>query len=190
MLYALFYGGLAGALITLVIAAILFVKLDIAEVIRDLFGIHRKPGAKKEKRRVFRTGPQSHTGSQSCSQPFSQTGTQSGDGPSKWPRPWTREVPGLQSLAEDSSPVLAHSMQPSASSEPTALLQEEFQSQQDVWPDSRTGQETVLLDADSDDETTLLGAWPEEDRQEPPGSREFFFKKDMDIMVVHSDIII
>ena len=51
MLYVYLYGGLAGALITFIVAVILFIKLDIIEVIYDLLGIRRRRRKLKKKKK-------------------------------------------------------------------------------------------------------------------------------------------
>ncbi|MFD0826524.1 hypothetical protein ACT8ZR_12755 [Neobacillus sp. M.A.Huq-85] len=53
----MFYGGLAGALITLAISIILFVKMEIAQVITDLTGFQFR----KKRRRTAEESRERHT---------------------------------------------------------------------------------------------------------------------------------
>ncbi|MDQ6595096.1 hypothetical protein [Bacillus salipaludis] len=53
----MFYGGLAGALITLAISIVLFVKMEIAQVFTDLTGIQFR----KKRRRIDEESREKHT---------------------------------------------------------------------------------------------------------------------------------
>lgn len=149
MFHVLLYGGLVGALITLVIAVILFIKLDIPQVIQDLLGIRRTPKT-REKRKRRNKGAKNTKDNISGNHRIAKYPTEVTDG-------------GLTTeLLSDE--VAA-----------TALLEEGDPNETTLLDASEN--ETTLLDGG---ETTLLGA-------QQNAATQSFFKKELDIIVVHSN---
>lgn len=141
MYHILLYGGLAGALITLIIAIILFIKLDITQVIQDLFGIRRTPKTKEKRRKSKGTGITTNN--------ITKNSTEVTEGS------LTTELLYDEVAA-------------------TTLLEEE---PNETTILGKSGEETTLLE----EETTLLGG-----NEKEPTQR--YFKKELDIIVVHSEV--
>ncbi|MEH7246193.1 hypothetical protein V7114_05285 [Neobacillus niacini] len=142
----MFYGGMAGAIITLIISIILYVKMGIAQVVEDLTGIsfrkrlHKKRKAKEESNQ----------------------------------KRLTQEIMLKKQYAREAA--ASQETELMSSIEETALL-----------GDDGYIEETSLLIADFE-ETTVLSADMEEtsfliEEEEP-------FKKEVDVIVVHSNTII
>ncbi|MEH7115080.1 hypothetical protein V7124_22365 [Neobacillus niacini] len=142
----MFYGGMAGAIITLIISIILYVKMGIAQVVEDLTGIsfrkrlHKKRKAKEESNQ----------------------------------KRLTQEIMLKKQYAREAA--ASQETELMSSIEETALL-----------GDDGYIEETSLLTADFE-ETTVLSADMEEtsfliEEEEP-------FKKEVDVIVVHSNTII
>lgn len=141
----MFYGGMAGAMITLIISIILYVKMGIAQVVEDLTGIsfrkrlHKKRKAKEESNQ----------------------------------KRLTKEIMLKKQYAREAA--ASQETELMSSIEETALLGDG-----DI-------EETALLTADFE-ETTVLSVAIEEtssliEEDEP-------FKKEVDVIVVHSNTII
>ena len=140
------YGGMAGAVITLIILIILYVKMGIAQVVEDLTGISlRKRLQKKQK----------------------------AQDESKEKR-LTKEIMLKKQYAREA-----------AASQETELMNSEIE-ETALLGDGYI-EETLLLTADFD-ETTVLSAEVEETSLLL--EEEDFFKKEVDIIVVHSTTII
>ncbi|MCM3567298.1 hypothetical protein [Neobacillus mesonae] len=165
----MFYGGMAGAAITLVISVVLYIKMGIAGVVEDLTGWNFR----KTKRRIARE--------------------QSGD------KPITKEIMLKKQIPEPAAPYEPESM---GSSELTGRkrLTAKMGSTQAPIPMEETAllselEETTLLDPLDEtgilDETTLLSPEPlEETTLIAEENENYFFKKEIDVMVVHSTTIL
>lgn len=136
------YGGMAGALITLIISIILYIKMGIAQVVEDLTGIslrkrlHKKQKAQEESNE----------------------------------KRMTKEIMLKKQYAREA-----------AASQETEIMGSEIEET------ALLSEETSLLKSDFD-ETTVLSDDVEETSvlQE----EEEFFKKEVDVIVVHSTTII
>ncbi len=133
----MFYGGLAGAVITLVIAILAYVKLNIAQVITDLTGWNF-PGAGRKARKT--TGSQTDTIT----------------------KPTTKEIHVRKNVEKEvAAGEYAEPTEKMASGqmEPTALLSKESFKQTALL--KQEGLEpTVLLMHDGDEPTALLAETP------------------------------
>lgn len=150
MFQVFLYGGLAGALISLIIAVILFIKLDIPQVIQDLLGIRRTPKT-REKRRRRDKRTQTTTDNISRNHTITKNPTEVTDGS------LTTELLYDEVAA-------------------TALLEAEDPNETTLL--HTNAEETALLDGQ---ETTLL-------RVDQNAASQSYFKKQLDIIVVHSDM--
>lgn len=150
MFQVLLYGGLAGALISLIIAVILFIKLDIPQVIQDLLGIRRTPKTREKRRRRDKRA-QTTTDNISRNHTITKNPTEVTDGS------LTTELLYDEVAA-------------------TALLEAEDPNETTLL--HTNAEETALLDGQ---ETTLL-------RVDQNAASQSYFKKQLDIIVVHSDI--
>jgi hypothetical protein len=139
------YGGMAGALITLVISIILYVKMGIAQVVEDLTGISLRKRLNKKKKAQDESNE----------------------------KRLTREIMLKKQYAGEA-----------AASQETELMSSEIE-ETALLADGYI-EETSLLTADFD-ETTLLSEGVEETSLL---LEEDFFKKEVDIIVVHSTTII
>jgi hypothetical protein len=139
------YGGMAGALITLVISIILYVKMGIAQVVEDLTGISLRKRLHKKKKAQDESNE----------------------------KRLTREIMLKKQYAGEA-----------AASQETELMSSEIE-ETALLADGYI-EETSLLTADFD-ETTLLSEGEEETSLL---LEEDFFKKEVDIIVVHSTTII
>jgi hypothetical protein len=139
------YGGMAGTIITLIISIILYVKMDIAQVIEDLTGISLRKRLHKKKKAQDESNE----------------------------KRLTREIMLKKQYAGES-----------AASQETELMSSEIE-ETALLADGYI-EETSLLTADFD-ETTLLSEGVEETSLL---LEEDFFKKEVDIIVVHSTTII
>jgi hypothetical protein len=139
------YGGMAGTIITLIISIILYIKMDIAQVIEDLTGISLRKRLHKKKKAQDESNE-------------------------KW---LTREIMLKKQYAGEA-----------AASQETELMSSEIE-ETALLADGYI-EETSLLTADFD-ETTLLSEGVEETSLL---LEEDFFKKEVDIIVVHSTTII
>lgn len=150
MFQVLLYGGLAGALISLIIAVILFIKLDIPQVIQDLLGIRRTPKTREKRRRRDKRA-QTTTDNISRNHTITKNPTEVTDGS------LTTELLYDEVAA-------------------TALLEAEDPNETTLL--HTNAEETALLDGQ---ETTLL-------RVDQNAASQSYFKKQLDIIVVHSDM--
>jgi hypothetical protein len=139
------YGGMAGTIITLIISIILYVKMDIAQVIEDLTGISLRKRLHKKKKAQDESNE----------------------------KRLTREIMLKKQYAGEA-----------AASQETELMSSEIE-ETALLADGYI-EETSLLTADFD-ETTLLSEGVEETSLL---LEEDFFKKEVDIIVVHSTTII
>jgi hypothetical protein len=139
------YGGMAGTIITLIISIILYVKMDIAQVIEDLTGISLRKRLHKKKKAQDESNE----------------------------KRLTREIMLKKQYAGEA-----------AASQETELMSSEIE-ETALLADGYI-EETSLLTADFD-ETTLLSEGEEETSLL---LEEDFFKKEVDIIVVHSTTII
>jgi len=139
------YGGMAGTIITLIISIILYVKMDIAQVIEDLTGISLRKRLHKKKKAQDESNE----------------------------KRLTREIMLKKQYAGEAAAGQETELM-SSEIEETALLADGYI------------EETSLLTADFD-ETTLLSEGVEETSLL---LEEDFFKKEVDIIVVHSTTII
>jgi hypothetical protein len=139
------YGGMAGTIITLIISIILYIKMDIAQVIEDLTGISLRKRLHKKKKAQDESNE----------------------------KRLTREIMLKKQYAGES-----------AASQETELMSSEIE-ETALLADGYI-EETSLLTADFD-ETTLLSEGVEETSLL---LEEDFFKKEVDIIVVHSTTII
>jgi hypothetical protein len=140
------YGGMAGALITLIISIILYVKMDIAQVVEDLTGISLRKRLHKKKKAQDESNEKRLTKEIMIKKQFAKEAAAS------------QETELMSSVVEE-----------------TALLSDGYI------------EETSLLTADFD-ETTLLSEGVEETSLLL--EEEDFFKKEVDVVVVHSTTII
>lgn len=140
------YGGMTGALITLVISIILYVKMGIAQVVEDLTGISLRKGLHKKKK-----------AQEDSNEKVLTKGI-------RLKKQYAREAAASQETELMSSGV-----------EETALLGDGYI------------EETSLLTADFD-ETTVLSADVEETSLLI--EEKEIFKKEVDVIVVHSTTII
>jgi hypothetical protein len=140
------YGGMAGALITLVISIILYVKMGIAQVVEDLTGISLRKRLHKKKKAQDDSNE----------------------------KRLTKEIMLKKQYAGEA-----------AASQETELMNSEMEETALLGDGSI--EETVLLTADFE-ETTVLS----EDVEETSLllAEEDFFKKEVDVIVVHSTTII
>jgi hypothetical protein len=141
------YGGMAGAVITLIISIILYVKMGIAQVIEDLTGMSLR------KRRLKRQKAQDESNEKRLTNEIMLK----------------RKYPGEAAASLETELM-------SSEIEETALLVDEY------------SEETALLTADVE-ETTVLS---EEGLEETSVllEEEDYFKKEVDVIVVHSSTII
>jgi hypothetical protein len=141
------YGGMAGAVITLIISIILYVKVGIAQVIEDLTGMSLR------KRRLKRQKAQDESNEKRLTNEIMLK----------------RKYPGEAAASLETELM-------SSEIEETALLVDEY------------SEETALLTADVE-ETTVLS---EEGLEETSVllEEEDYFKKEVDVIVVHSSTII
>jgi hypothetical protein len=139
------YGGMAGTIITLIISIILYIKMDIAQVIEDLTGISLRKRLHKKKKAQDESNE----------------------------KRLTREIMLKKQYAGEA-----------AASQETELMSSEIE-ETALLADGYI-EETSLLTADFD-ETTLLSEGVEETSLL---LEEDFFKKEVDIIVVHSTTII
>lgn len=140
------YGGMTGALITLVISIILYVKMGIAQVVEDLTGISLRKGLHKKKK-----------AQEDSNEKVLTKGI-------RLKKQYAREAAARQETELMSGGV-----------EETALLGDGYI------------EETSLLTADFD-ETTVLSADVEETSLLI--EEKDLFKKEVDVIVVHSNTII
>ncbi|WP_102264543.1 hypothetical protein [Mesobacillus jeotgali] len=212
----MFYGGLAGAVIALVIAVLTYVKLNIAQVITDLTGWNF-PGAGRKARKTT-TSTQADTSTKPTTREIHvRKNVDKEVAAGEYVEPTEKMASGQieptallsQESFRNTALLKQEGLEPTAllspeGLEPTALLKE-AQVREPVGAavaSSRSGShesptettilsdwnETTVLTADHD-ETTLLGETTllddiDEREVEPR------FKKQVDIIVVHSETII
>ncbi|MDQ0999680.1 hypothetical protein QFZ28_000080 [Neobacillus niacini] len=140
------YGGMAGAMITLIISVILYVKMGIAQVVEDLTGISLRKRLHKKKRAQDDSNE----------------------------KRLTKEIMLKKQFAGEA-----------AASQETELMSSEIE--ETALLGNGYIEETLLLTADLD-ETTLLSNDIEETSLLL--EEEDFFKKEVDVMVVHSTTFI
>ena len=140
------YGGMAGALITLIISIILYIKLGIAQVIEDLTGLSLRKRLHKKKKAQDDSNE----------------------------KRLTKEIMLKKQYVGEA-----------AASQETELMSSELE--ETAFLSDGFIEETSLLTADFD-ETTVLSADVEETSLLL--EEEHFFKKEVDVMVVHSTTII
>ncbi|WP_419954641.1 hypothetical protein ACN6MT_02210 [Neobacillus niacini] len=140
------YGGMAGALITLIISIILYVKMGIAQVVEDLTGISLRKRLHKKRKAQDKSNEKLLTKEIMLKKQYA------------WEAAASQETELMDNKLEE-----------------TALLGDE-----DI-------EETTLLTADLD-ETTVLSEEAEETSLLL--EKEDFFKKEVDVIVVHSTTII
>lgn len=140
------YGGMAGALITLIISIILYVKMGIAQVVEDLTGISLRKRLHKKRKAQDKSNE----------------------------KRLTKEIMLKKQYAGEAAASQETELMDNKLKE-TALLGDE-----DI-------EETTLLTADLD-ETTVLSEEAEETSLLL--EKEDFFKKEVDVIVVHSTTII
>jgi hypothetical protein len=150
----MFYGGLAGAIITLGISIIVFVKLNISKVIEHLTGYSFRRARKKSRKTKYQE------------QDLAEKRT-------------TNEIKIRKNVVEHNLAVkeTAATEWMGEEIEPTALMAVEKVEETELLVE-----ETTLLD--QADETTLISVVSEEDENNR------FFRKEADIMIVHSEMII
>ncbi|MFJ5762909.1 hypothetical protein ACIQAA_28085 [Neobacillus sp. NPDC093182] len=139
------YGGMAGALITLIVSIILYVKMGITQVVEDLTGISLRKRLHKKKKVQDNSNE----------------------------KRLTKEIMIKKQYAGEA-----------AASQETELLSREIE-ETALLGDGYI-EETSLLTADSD-ETTVLS---EEAEETSLLREEDYFKKEVDVIVVHSTTII
>jgi hypothetical protein len=153
----MFYGGLAGAIITLSISIYVYIKLNISQVIEHLTGFSLRKTSKKWRRSNNQDGAKSE-------------------------KRTTNEIKIRKKVVDQDqawAEALAATELMNQAGEQTALLQEQIIEETSilgVYPE-----ETSILTAV--DETSLLTGILEEELKTS-------FKKEIEIMVVHSETII
>lgn len=140
------YGGMAGALITLIISIILYVKMGIAQVVEDLTGISLRKRLHKKRKAQDKSNEKRLTKEIMLKKQYAG-----------------------EAAASQETELMDNNL------EETALLGDE------------NIEETTLLTADLD-ETTVLSEEAEETSLLL--EKEDFFKKEVDVIVVHSTTII
>ena len=140
------YGGMAGALITLIISIILYVKMGIAQVVEDLTGISLRKRLHNRKKARDESNE----------------------------KKLTKEIMLKRQYAKEA-----------AASQETELMSSGFE--ETAILNDGSIEETSLLTADMDETTVLT-----EDIEETSLliEEEDFFKKEVDVIVVHSTTII
>ncbi|GHH98735.1 hypothetical protein [Neobacillus kokaensis] len=159
----MFYGGMAGAAIALVISIVLYVKMGIAGVIEDLTGWNLR----KTKRRIAREQPgdKAITNEIMLKKQMPEAAVAA-----ETELMSAAEITGHRGTAKMGQGAVA--IEETAETCETALL-------------DQLDETTLLTDVDETtlltplDETTLLAAEQE----------DYFFKKEIDVMVVHSTTI-
>lgn len=216
----MFYGGMAGAAITLVIAILAYVKLNIAQVITDLTGWNF-PGAGRKARKTTRT--QTDTSTKPTTKEIHvrknvEKEVAAGEYVEPTEKMASSQIEPTALMSQESFKQTAllkqEGLEPTAlltqdGYEPTALLAETPQ-REAVAAGISAGQGNTTLLADAPTETTILSDWAEttvltadpdettllddinettllteEEPEEEPR-----FQKQVDIMIVHSNIII
>jgi hypothetical protein len=209
----MFYGGMAGAAITLVIAVLAYVKLNIAQVITDLTGWNW-PGAGRKARKT--NSKQVDTSTKPTTKEIHvRKNVEKEVAAGEYVEPTEKMASGQieqtallsQESFRNTALLKQESLEPTAlltqdGLDPTALLAETpvrepvaavASSNRSVFHDSPT-ETTILSDWD---ETTVLTADPDEitllddmDETTLLTEEEPRFQKQVDIMVVHSNTII
>lgn len=140
------YGGLAGAMITLIISIILYVKMGIAQVVEDLTGISLRKRLHKKRKAQNESNE----------------------------KKLTKEIMLKKQYAGEA-----------AASQETELMSSEIE--ETAFLGDGYIEETSILTADID-ETTILS--PDVEETKVLLEEEEFFKKEVDVIVVHSTTII
>jgi hypothetical protein len=212
----MFYGGLAGAAIMLVIAILAYVKLNIAQVITDLTGWNF-PGAARKARKT--TSTQTDTITKPTTKEIHvrknvEKEVAAGEYVEPTEKMASSQIEQTALMSQESfkqTALLKHDgLEPTAlltqdGYEPTALLAETPQREAvAAGVSAGPGNTTLLADAPTEttilsdwDETTVLTADPDEttlldDSNETTllTEEEQRFQKQVDIMIVHSNTII
>jgi hypothetical protein len=193
----MFYGGMAGAAITLVIAILAYVKLNIAQVITDLTGWNF-PGAGRKARKT--TSKQTDTSTKPTTKEIHvRKNVEKEVAAGEYVEPTEKMVSGsvestglLHHESFEQTALLAAGYEQRAGGTATALLSASGRSDTTLLVDSpettilSDWEETTILSVDPD-ETTLLDDMDETTLLTKEESR---FKKQVDIMIVHSETII
>jgi hypothetical protein len=162
----MFYGGMAGTLISLGVAVMVFTKMDIFLVIEDLTGFRLRKNKDKPKGANFSFTEQSPKAKTFTNRLFKAKREQAGAISAK-------EVAAAEVLVDGGSNLGATTILSSYEDQTTLLSSHE--------------DETTLLASDGD-ETTLLA--PDEDATTLLAEDEGAFKIQLNVMVVHSETII
>lgn len=212
----MFYGGMAGAAITLVIAILAYVKLNIAQVITDLTG-RNFPGAGRKARKTTRT--QTDTSTKPTTKEIHvrknvEKEVAAGEYVEPTEKMASSQIEPTVFMSQESFKqtdfLKQEGLEPTAlltqdGHEPTALLAETPQREAVAAGVSTCSGNTTLL-ADAPTETTILSGWDEttvltadpdettllDDINETTllTEEEPRFQKQVDIMIVHSNTII
>lgn len=170
----MFYGGLAGAVITLIISIIVYMKLQISQVIEDITG-GRFKRKKANGRSSYETAETKRTTSEIKLR--------------KKDDPVATSVADTALVSQELEPT---SMLQNTDVEPTALLVEE----KPVEETSLLIEETTLLDVDEttllveDDETSILLEGDGETAILTEVEEESDFQIEVDVMIVHTNKVI